>query len=56
MAADVDQMTAPPARNPETMEPRELYANIWRILTIRDNCKFPSQLTVIAVAQTLAQW
>ena len=41
MASDVDQMTAPPARNPETMDPRELYANIWRILTIRDGCTFP---------------
>jgi hypothetical protein len=40
MAADVDQMTAPPTKNPETMDPRELYANIWRILTIRDSCKF----------------
>lgn len=43
MAADVDRMTAPPAQNPETMDPRELYANIWRILTIRDNCEFPWQ-------------
>lgn len=56
MASDVDRMTAPPAQNPETMNASELYANIWRILTIRDNCKFPCQLTVIAVAQTLAQW
>ena len=41
MGADVDKMTAPPQQNPETMDPRELYANIWRILTIRDSCKFP---------------
>lgn len=41
MASDVDRMTAPPTQNPETMDPRELYANIWRILTIRDSCTFP---------------
>jgi hypothetical protein len=54
MASDVDQMTAPPAKNPETMDPSELYANIWRILTIRDCCKFPWQQSVIAVTHTLA--
>jgi len=54
MATDVDQMTAPPPKNPETMDPSELYANIWRILTIRDNCEFRWQQTVIAVTQSLA--
>jgi hypothetical protein len=54
MASDIDQMTAPPAQNPETMDPRELYANIWRILTIRDGCKFPCQQMFIAVTHTLA--
>ena len=56
MASDVDQMTAPPQQNPETMDPRELYANIWRILTIRDGCKFPWQQTDTKLTHTPTQW
>jgi hypothetical protein len=58
MDADVDQMTAPPTKNPETMDPRELYANIWRILTIRDCCEFLWQQAYIMVTHTLGltQW
>jgi len=56
MGADVDKMTAPPQKNPETMDPRELYANIWRILTIRDGCKLPWHQTGITVAYPLTQW
>lgn len=56
MQRDVDSMAAPPAKDPKTMSPQELYQNIWGILRFRDACK-PDLIPNASVSdKPILQW